>query len=92
MLPVGGPSVEEIAIEAEEKALVGNIIGAYKFSFNDKEMAIIDQRLLGDEAMTLKHIADQFDVSKERIRQIESGVIDKLHDIFEKELPDMVAA
>jgi RNA polymerase sigma-32 factor len=45
--------------------------------------------LLSDEPLTLQDIADRFDISRERVRQIEANLLEKMREYFEKEVPDI---
>ncbi len=84
-----GQSVEEMVAEKEIKAKVAEVVEKLKSSLNDKELAILDQRLLNDEPLTLQTIADQFQVSRERVRQIEANLLTKMRVFFEQEVPDI---
>ncbi len=88
LLQQSGPSAEEIVSEREIKAVVQDILARHQNSFTPREQAILQQRLLSPEGATLQLIAEQFHVSKERIRQIEIGLLAKLRTTFEEELPD----
>jgi RNA polymerase sigma-32 factor len=45
---------------------------------NDREKDILSQRRLSDETITLEDLSSQYDVSRERIRQIEVRAFEKL--------------
>jgi RNA polymerase sigma-32 factor len=45
---------------------------------NDREKDILTQRRLSDETVTLEELSGQYDVSRERIRQIEVRAFEKL--------------
>ncbi|OWU67327.1 RNA polymerase sigma 70 [Roseovarius sp. 22II1-1F6A] len=45
---------------------------------NDREKNILEQRRLRDEPMTLEELSGEYDVSRERIRQIEVRAFEKL--------------
>ncbi len=45
---------------------------------NDREKEILTQRRLQDNPVTLEELSAQFDVSRERIRQIEVRAFEKL--------------
>ena len=51
---------------------------------------ILDKRLLTDEPLTLQNIADSFDISRERVRQIEVNLLKKMKKFFEAEMPDII--
>jgi len=84
-----GPSIEEIIAETEIKAKVAEVIEKLEKNLNDKEKAILKDRLLNDEPLTLQTIADQFNISRERVRQIEANLLNKMRGFFEEEVPDI---
>jgi RNA polymerase sigma-32 factor len=45
---------------------------------NDREKDILTQRRLSDQTVTLEDLSSQYDVSRERIRQIEVRAFEKL--------------
>ena len=45
---------------------------------NDREKDILTQRRLADKAVTLEDLSGQYNVSRERIRQIEVRAFEKL--------------
>lgn len=51
-------------------------------TLNEREQYILENRLMTDEPMLLREIADVFGVSRERVRQVESGLKLKLRDRF----------
>jgi RNA polymerase sigma-32 factor len=84
-----GPSVEEIVAETEVKNKVAEVIEKLRKNLNDKEKAILKDRLLNDEPQTLQTIADKFSISRERVRQIEVSLLKKMRVFFEEEVPDI---
>lgn len=49
---------------------------------NDKERYIIEHRVTSDDPLTLQDIADHFQISRERVRQIEERVLVKLRNLL----------
>ena len=47
-------------------------------TLNEKEKTILKDRLLSDAPMTLQEIADKFGISKERARQLEERILNKM--------------
>ena len=88
-LPNIGPSIEEKVAEIEVKEWMADVLGKLQDSLNDKEKMILSQRLLGDEPLTLQEIADQFGISRERVRQIEANLLKKMRKYMEQEVPDI---
>jgi RNA polymerase sigma-32 factor len=49
-----------------------------------REQVVLQERLLAEVPLTLQQIADDYGISKERARQIEERIIEKLKDFFQK--------
>ena len=75
------PTPDNAFFDASERAAIRDTVAAYRNSLkNDKEVAIIDLRLMADEPLTLQEIGDKFKVSRERVRQLEERVIRGLRE------------
>lgn len=72
------PSPEAIVVEQDEKEHQHNALVAAIDVLNDRERRIFEARHLADEPLTLEDLAEQFNVSRERIRQIEVRAFDKV--------------
>ena len=88
-LPSSGPSVEENVADIEVKERLNQILEKLKESLNEKEKTILVSRLLSDDPLTLQVIADQFSISRERVRQIEANLLKKMKKYLEQEIPDI---
>jgi RNA polymerase sigma-32 factor len=88
-LPQDGPGIEDIVAGQEMRERLAEVLSGIEDKLNDKEKVILTNRLLNDEPQTLQTIADQFGISRERVRQIESNLLKKLKKIFEQEMPDI---
>ena len=88
-LPSEGPGVEEMVASGQMKAKLAEMILTLKENLNAKETMILEERLLTDEPLTLQNIADKFDISRERVRQIEVNLLKKMKKFFEIEMPDI---
>ncbi|MGE0826339.1 MAG: sigma factor-like helix-turn-helix DNA-binding protein, partial [Candidatus Binatia bacterium] len=54
-----------------------------------KEEVIFRTRLLAEEPVTLQEIGDQYGISRERVRQLESRLKKKLKDFLLREIKDV---
>ena len=59
---------------------------------NDREQYIIKNRMLSDKGMTLEEIGTKFNISRERVRQIEKKAFEKLSDLVRMEMTQAQAA
>lgn len=89
-IPAYGPGVESMVAGREMKQKLVDLLGILKGDLNVKERMILDKRLLADDPMTLQNIADCFDLSRERVRQIEVNLLKKMRNLLEREMPDVV--
>ncbi len=85
----GGQSVEEHVANSEIKERLAMVLAKLKDHLNPKEQMILSDRLLQDDNVTLQDIADQFGISRERVRQIEANLLKKMKKFFEEEMPDI---
>ncbi len=89
-IPSGGPGIEATIAGKEMKHRLTELLEQMKEKLNEKERMLLEKRLLTDEPMTLQNIADQFDISRERVRQIEVNLLQKMKTYLEEEMPDIV--
>ncbi len=69
---------EQMAMEAEEEQLTYARVHEALATLTEREQAIVEARLLREDKATLAELAEQFGVSLERVRQIESAALKKL--------------
>ena len=89
MLSENGPSVEELAARREIIEKITDVLNKQKGSFCKREKVILEDRLLQDDSRSLKNIAEQFQISRERIRQIEARLLKKIGKTIRQEMPDL---
>jgi RNA polymerase sigma-32 factor len=72
------PSPESIVVEQDEKEHRLKALAAAIDVLDDRERRIFEARRLVDEPLTLEDLAARFNVSRERIRQIEARAFEKV--------------
>jgi hypothetical protein len=87
-LPSTDPQVEEMLADAELKNLFRQKLGEFRTELNDKELDILDLRLLAEKPMTLQEIGARHQISRERVRQIEDHFIKRLRQYLKNEITD----
>lgn len=73
-----GPSVEDEVVISDYHNRLREILDEQNENFSHRERVILYERLLTDEGRTLRDIAGQFDISRERVRQVEISLLKKL--------------
>jgi RNA polymerase sigma-32 factor len=73
---------ELIVATSEAQDLNHSDLSAALKMLDDRSKDILQRRYLADKKATLHDLADEYDVSAERIRQIENGALKKLKDFM----------
>ena len=60
------------------QAILHDRISEFLTTLNEKERILFQERLMSEEPKTLQEIADRFGITRERSRQIEAKILDKL--------------
>jgi RNA polymerase sigma-32 factor len=71
--------LQDVAVaEAQEAGMRHALLAEAMAGLNDRERHILTQRRLVDEPETLEELSQQYNVSRERVRQIEVRAFEKL--------------
>ena len=79
-----GALTPDAAYEAQEfQARIRATVDLFRSTLSDKrELAIWDQRVIAEDPVSLQELGDQFNVSRERIRQIEKILKDRFKAVW----------
>ena len=78
------PLQDETTAEAEEAQMRHEMLTEAMDSLNDREKHILTERRLTDNPQTLEELSQVYDVSRERIRQIEVRAFEKLQKAMQR--------
>ena len=78
------PLQDETAAEAEEAQVRHEMLLEAMGSLNEREKHILTERRLTDNPQTLEELSQVYDVSRERIRQIEVRAFEKLQKAMQR--------
>lgn len=73
---------DELIINEEQLSLLKEKIDALKEDLNERELQLLDQRILNDQPVTLKSLGDEWGVTREAARQTEARLIEKIKKAF----------
>jgi RNA polymerase sigma-32 factor len=82
-------SQESVLAESEQLDNRRKALGAALNVLNERERRIFQARRLADEPITLEELADEFGVSRERVRQIEVRAFEKVQKAVKNRLAEM---
>jgi RNA polymerase sigma-32 factor len=87
--PGGETSVEEELARKELQERAQAAIGRFRRDLKDRERAILDDRVLSHDPLTLQVLGDRFGTTREAVRQAEARLVKRLKDFLRAELGDL---
>ena len=87
-LPVRGVPLDERLGEQELRDLVDHKLEEFRRSLNGREQDVFENRMMADTPMTLREIGEKYNISPERVRQIEGEILEKARGFLRQEIPD----
>ncbi len=88
MVPALEASIEEHLAKREISQQLKEKIKEIEPKLNDKEKDILYLRLLTSNPLTLREIGEKYGITRERVRQIENRLLQKLRDHFSSSIKD----
>ncbi len=88
MLPALEQSVENKLAREEVSENLQKHLKTIIPQLNEKEKEILNKRLLESSPVTLRDIGDKYGITRERVRQIESRLLEKLRKHLSQEIKD----
>ena len=88
LLPSGAQAADETLGNSELRAMFREKLGKFAEGLNEKERYIFEKRLTSDEPMTLQDIGAHYGVSRERARQLEAALLERMKKYMREEIPD----
>jgi RNA polymerase sigma-32 factor len=87
-LPALGPGIEENLATEQIASLVQGSIRQIVPKLSEKEVYILKKRLLSDEPVTLREIGERYNITRERVRQLETRLLQKLKQHLSADMKD----
>lgn len=89
ILPDSGRNPEEATARAEWQEFARDKVAQFAATLHDKELEIFNLRLLSEQPPTLQEIGARFGISRERVRQIETRLKQRLKDFIKAQAADI---
>jgi RNA polymerase sigma-32 factor len=81
-------SSEDQMAKKEIEDILHTKVTDFKTTLNDRELEIFERRIFSDSPQTLQEIGEEYNISRERVRQIENNILKKMKAFFKKDMPD----
>jgi RNA polymerase sigma-32 factor len=90
VLPDKTMDVDEQLSEAEGRTILLKKLEEYRKRLSQKELDIFDNRIMSDNPMTLQDLGDKYNISRERVRQIQVKIVNNIKKWLMEEIPDFM--
>ncbi len=88
-LPSGKPDVDDEIGDLEMRQRFHDQLMEFRKNLKDKELDIMDNRLLAEDPMTLQEIGEKYQISRERVRQIQARLLKKIREYLDRQAPEI---
>lgn len=76
------PSPEQSLVASDTKKNQSDLLHSALATLDDRSRDIVSQRWLSDDKLTLQDLAGKYDISAERVRQLENNAMKKLKSVM----------
>jgi RNA polymerase sigma-32 factor len=89
LLPSQEEGADSFLADAQIREMVSDKLERFRETLSERELVILEKRLLTEDPVTLQELGEEFGVSRERVRQLEDRLKKTLGDYLLKELPEL---
>jgi RNA polymerase sigma-32 factor len=87
-IPALNAGAEDQILQEETASLLKEHIKEIEPDLNSKEREILEKRLLAETPATLREIGEKYGITRERVRQIESRLLQKIKNQMSDNISD----
>jgi len=87
-MPSTGASAETQVGDAELSRVFQEKVREFADTLEPRDRRIIEERILAEKPRTLQELGTEFEVSRERVRQLEKRLVDRLREYLKESLVD----
>ena len=81
-------SAENAVADATMQETFRTHVAKFSEDADERERAILERRILAEDPLTLQELGDEFELTRERVRQIEKKLVARLRDYLKENLVD----
>lgn len=88
----GGAGADDLLAGKELQTLIHEKLSRFRDTLDERDRIIFDLRLVSEDPVTLREIGERFDISRERVRQLENELKARLKNFLQEgsELVDAI--
>jgi len=88
LLSSGGASTEDRVADRELRRVFMKKVHDFAETLGEREQRIVEARILAEEPLTLQDLGNEFGVTRERVRQLEARLVDRLREYLKENVVD----
>ena len=88
LLPDPSTGVDEALSAHEGREILSKKLREIRETLSGKEADIFDNRIMAEQPLTLQKLGDKYQISRERVRQIQEKIIRKIKKRLKDEIPN----
>ncbi|KPA12926.1 RNA polymerase sigma70 [Candidatus Magnetomorum sp. HK-1] len=82
IIPESAEAADEQLAHKEFKKYLKETISEFRKELNPRELEIFENRMVSDSPLTLRELGEKFGISRERVRQVEKRIFNRVKDYF----------
>ena len=91
VLSSGETAVVDRLADDQVSSIFKEKVAEFSEGLNERDLDILQNRILSEEPKSLSEIGRKYDISKERVRQLEGNIIKRLREYLQREVKDFDA-
>jgi RNA polymerase sigma-32 factor len=88
LLPDPQTGADDLLSDSQSRALLSEKLKEFRKTLSGKEADIFDNRIMSESPLTLRELGDKYDISRERVRQIQERIIRNIEKWLKERIPD----
>lgn len=80
--------IDDQLSEVEGRTVLLEKLDEYRTKLKGKELDIYDNRIMSENPLTLQELGDKYNISRERVRQIQVRIVNNIKKWLSEEIPD----
>jgi RNA polymerase sigma-32 factor len=83
-----GPDAEQTVADSELRRVFMDRVQQFAETLEERDRKLLDERVLAEDPKTLAQLGEELGVSRERIRQLEVRIVDRLREYMRENMVD----
>jgi RNA polymerase sigma-32 factor len=88
LLPDPQTGADDLLSDSQSRELLSEKLKEFRKTLSGKEADIFDNRIMSENPLTLRELGDKYDISRERVRQIQERITKNIEGWLRERIPD----